>query len=82
MEHTGVVGGEGAEADAKRLVGVLVLHQQDSGPAHIVVQNRQHTVLLRAVLATHQRITGIVHVVSPLGHIFSKCLALLYHAFR
>ena len=82
VEHTGVVGGEGAEADAERLVGVLVLHQQDSGPAHIVVQNRQRTVLLRAVLAAHQRITGIVHVVSPLGHIFSKCLALLYHAFR
>ena len=62
VEHTGVVGGEGAEADAERLVGILVLHQQDSGPAHIMLQNRQHTVLLRAVLAAHQRITGIVHV--------------------
>ena len=58
VEHAGVIGREGAKADAKRLVGILIFHQQHRGTAHIVGKHGQGSVLFRAVLGTHEGITG------------------------
>ena len=58
VEHASVIGREGAKADAKRLVGILIFHQQHRGTAHIVGKHGQGSVLFRAVLGTHEGITG------------------------
>ena len=58
VEHAGVIGREGAKADAKRLVGILIFHQQHRSTAHIVGKHGQGSVLFRAVLGTHEGITG------------------------
>ena len=50
VEHAGVIGGEGAEADAEGLVDVLVLHQQHGCAADVMGEQGQSTVLLGAVL--------------------------------
>ena len=78
VEHAGVVGGEGAESDAERLVHVLIFHQKDRRAADVVGQHRQRAVLLGAVLTAHKGITGIVHRFALLC-VFHFCLALLYH---
>ena len=73
VEHAGVIGGEGAEADAKGLVDVLVLHQQHGCAADVMGEQGQSTVLLGAVLGAQDGITGIVcHFYSPLRDVFHR----------
>ena len=67
VEHTGVVGGEGAEADAEGLVVVVVFHQQDSRPADVMGQHGQRSVLFGAVLTLDEGVAGILfHGLAPL----------------
>jgi hypothetical protein len=67
VEHAGVVGGEGAEADAEGLVVVVVFHQQDSRPADVMGQHGQRPVLFGAVLALDEGVAGILfHGLAPL----------------
>ena len=58
VEHSGVVGRKGAEADAERLVDIFIFHQQHGGTAHIVGEHRQGAVLFGAVLGAEDSITG------------------------
>ena len=58
MEHSGVVGRKGAEADAERLVDIFIFHQQHGSAAHIVGEHRQGAVLFGAVLGAEDSITG------------------------
>ena len=78
MKNAGVIGGEGAEPDAKGLVVVLIFHQQDGGPAHVVGEHGQGTVLLGAVLCADEGITGNLLHRFILLCVFG--LALLYHS--
>ena len=67
VEHAGVVGREGAEADAEGLVVVVVFHQQDSRPADVMGQHGQRSVLFGAVLALDEGVAGILfHGLAPL----------------
>ena len=73
VEHTGVIGREGAEADTESLVDVLVLHQQHGCAADVMGEQGQSTVLLGAVLGAQDGITGIVcHFYSPLRDVFHR----------
>ena len=73
MEHARVVAGERPEPDAERLVLVLVFHQQDGGPAHVVGQGGGRPVEQGAFLPPDDGIAGVIsylfaHVVgSPCG---------------
>ena len=79
MEHAGVVGREGAEPDAERLVVVLIFHQKNRCSADVVGQHGQHTVLLRAILSAQNGITGILLHCSFSFSVL-KSLTLLYHS--
>ena len=78
MKNAGVIGREGAEPDAERLVFIVVLHQQNGGPADIMGQHSQGTVLFGAVLCTDEGITGNLLHRFILLCVFG--LALLYHS--
>ena len=73
VEHAGVIGRKGAEADAESLVDVLVFHQQYGCAADIMGEQGQGTVLLGAGLGAQDGITGIVcHFYSPLWNFFTE----------
>ena len=61
VEHAGVIGRKGAEADDKGLVDVLVLHRQHGCAADVMGEQGQSTVLLGAVLGAQDGITCLLY---------------------